>query len=182
MRIQWDQFPEDMDVSGAAPQAREPLTEGIHTGTIENVSIQEGWRVSDDNPTGDCLSIWLDCEEGGARKRVFVTVPITNLRRIAVIAKACGVEPPQRGQADWDETVLHGRTATVETSRYQVANGPKAGEWRASVKRWILPEAKPAPQPAAPLEATRQPPPKAPPAMKMNRNAGKGATTDEIPF
>lgn len=179
MRIEWDRFPDDVDFAAAATaQAREPLTEGIHTGTIENVSVQSGWRVTDDNPSGDCLSIWLDCEEAGARKRVFVTVPVTNIPRIAVIAKACGVEPPKRGQADWDETVLHGRKATVETSRYQVGQGPKAGEWRASVKRWILPDAKPAPQP----EATRQPPPKAPPAIKVNRKANTGGQTDEIPF
>jgi hypothetical protein len=178
VRINWDQFPDDFDVDAvAAPQAREPLSEGIHSGKIENVSVQQGWRVTDDNPSGDCLSIWLDCQEGGHRKRVFVTVPITNIQRIAVIAKACGVEPPKRGQSDWDETVLHGRTATVETSRYQVANGPKAGEWRASVKRWVLPDAKPA-RPAA----TRQPPPKAPPPIKLNRNASKGAQADEIPF
>lgn len=140
MLIDWDRFPED-ETTTEAPAVREPLTPGEHDGTIANATIQAGWRVSDDNPSGDCLSVWLDCEEAGERKRVFVTVPVTNIRRIAVIARACGVEPPQRGQPDWDESALVGKSCRVETSTYTVASGPKAGELRASVARWLMPAA-----------------------------------------
>lgn len=169
MRIDWDRFPEDETNAPEAPPAvREPLSAGEHDGTIEQATIQNGWRVSDDNPTGDCLSVWVDCVEDGAKKRVFVTVPITNLRRISVIARACGVEPPQRGQPDWDEAQLIGKTCRVETTQYIVQQGPKAGETRASVSRWIMPQAAP---PAA----------KPAPKKRGAKPAWEGAS-DEIPF
>jgi hypothetical protein len=171
MRIDWDKFPSD-ELGEAPPVAREPLSPGEHDGTIEQATIQTGWRVSDDNPSGDCLSIWLDCVEDGAKKRVFVTVPITNIRRIAVIARACGVEPPQRGEPDWDETQLAGKTCRVETNTYTVQNGPKAGEVRASVSRWIMPPAAP---PAAKQEA------KAAPKKRGGKPAWEGGS-DDIPF
>jgi len=186
MNIDWDQFPADQMTEAAAPLSREPLSEGIHCGKIDRVTVESGWRVSADNPSGDCLSIWLDCEENGERadvRRVFVTVPCNQINRISVIARACGVAPPERGRADWDETTLIGRGCEVETSQYIVQNGPKAGETRASVKRWIVPEAAkpaapaPAPQTVAPKPAAKVP------AMKVNK-AAKAAQggADDIPF
>lgn len=171
MRIDWDRFPED--VATEAPAAREPLTPGEHEGTIEQATIQTGWRVSDDNPSGDCLSVWLDCVEAGERKRVFVTVPVTNIRRISVIARACGVEPPQRGEPDWDESALIGKTCRVVTDTYTVQQGPKAGEVRASVARWMIPEA-----PAAKASATTEA--KAP--RKRGPKPAFDGAADEIPF
>lgn len=170
MRIDWDRFPEDESFAEAPPAVREPLTPGEHDGTIAQATIQTGWRVTDDNPSGDCLSIWLDCEEAGDRKRVFVTVPVTNIRRVAVIARACGVEPPQRG-SDWDETQLMGKTCRVETNQYTVQQGPKAGEVRASVARWLMPATT-----AAPKAAADAAPKKRGPKPKFE---GSG---DDIPF
>ena len=183
MNIDWDAFPADQLNELAPPPSREPLSEGIHKGVIDRVTVEAGWRVAPDNPSGDCLSIWLDCEEAGERKRVFVTVPCNQINRISVIARACGVAPPERGRADWDETTLIGRECSVETSQYIVQNGPKAGETRASVKRWIVPEAAkpaapaPAPQTVAPKPAAKVP------AMKVNK-AAKAAQggADDIPF
>ena len=172
MRIDWDRFPED-ELMEAPPVAREPLSPGEHEGTIEQATIQQGWRVSDDNPSGDCLSVWLDCVESGAKKRVFVTVPVTNIRRLAVIARACGVEPPQRGNPDWDETLLIGKTCRVETTTYTVQNGPKAGEVRASVSRWIMPQPAEQPKAAAKPAAPRKP---------RNAPAMGGVPSDDIPF
>lgn len=178
MNIDWDLFPGD-SIDTAAPVTREPLSEGLHSGVIDRVTVESGWRVTPDNPSGDCLSIWLDCEEAGERKRVFVTVPVSQLNRISVIARACGVEPPQRGNPGWDEAQLIGKTCNVETTLYIVQNGPKAGETRASVRRWLMPEAaQPQPKPAS------KPAPQAPPAaMKTNRvaKATKGGS-DDIPF
>jgi len=178
MNIDWDQFPADQSTEAAAPPSREPLSEGIHKGAIDRVTVENGWRVAPDNPSGDCLSIWLDCEEGGERKRVFVTVPCNQINRISVIARACGVAPPERGRADWDETTLIGRECSVETSQYIVQNGPKSGETRASVRRWIVTEAaKPAAPSAAPKPAAKVPP------IKVNK-AAKAAQggADDIPF
>ncbi len=174
MRIDWDRFP-DEDTTEAPPPSREPLTPGEHGATIDNATIQSGWRVSDDNPTGDCLSVWVDCVEAGEKKRVFVTVPVTNIRRIAVIARACGVEPPQRGNPDWDETALIGKTCRVETSQYIVQQGPKSGETRASVSRWIMP------QPAAAPAAKPEKPPAALGRKRGPKPQFEGAA-DEIPF
>ena len=177
MNIDWDQFPADQLNELAPPPSREPLSEGIHKGVVDRVTVESGWRVSPDNPIGDCLSIWLDCEENAERKRVFVTVPITQIGRISVIARACGVAPPERGRADWDETALIGRECSVETSQYIVQNGAKAGETRASVRRWIVPEAA---KPAAPAPA---PKPAAKPApMKVNKAAKAAGGADDIPF
>jgi len=183
MNIDWDAFPADQLNELAPPPSREPLSEGIHKGVIDRVTAENGWRVSPDNPSGDCLSIWLDCEESGERKRVFVTVPCNQINRISVIARACGVAPPERGRADWDETTLIGRECEVETSQYIVQNGAKAGETRASVKRWIVPEAaKPAAPAAAPQTVAPKPPAKVP-AMKVNKAAkAAGGGADDIPF
>jgi hypothetical protein len=173
MRIDWDRFPGDELTTTEAPAAREPLTPGEHEGTIEQATIQSGWRVSDDNPSGDCLSVWLDCVEDGAKKRIFVTVPVTNLRRIAVIARACGVEPPQRGNPDWDESQLVGKSCRVETSTYTVGQGPKAGEIRASVSRWLMPQ------------AAQAQPQEAPKASKRKQSEAKKTFqggADDIPF
>lgn len=169
MRIDWDRFPED-ETTAEAPAVREPLTPGEHDGIIANASIQSGWRVSDDNPSGDCLSVWVDCEEAGERKRVFVTVPATNIRRISVIARACGVEPPQRGEADWDETQLMGKPCRVETNTYTVQQGPKAGEVRASVARWLMPAT------TAPKAEAAAAPKKRGPKPKFSEG------NDDIPF
>ena len=177
MNIDWDAFPADQ-MTEAPPPSREPLSEGIHKGVIDRVTVESGWRVSPDNPSGDCLSIWLDCEENGERKRVFVTVPITQIGRISVIARACGVAPPERGRADWDETTLIGRECSVETSQYIVQNGAKAGETRASVRRWIVPEAA---KPAAPAPAPKPAAKVAP--MTVNKAAkAAGGGADDIPF
>lgn len=173
MNIDWDKFPDDSPEQPAA-MSREPLSDGVHRGTVERVTIESGWRITDDNPSGDCLSIWLDCQEGGERKRVFVTVPVSQINRITVIARACGVSPPERGRADWDETTLIGREATVETAQYIVQNGPKAGETRAAVRRWITPEAVPVAGGAA-----KKPP--RPAVVKVGRGAAKGGS-DDIPF
>jgi hypothetical protein len=169
MQIDWDRFPEDETTIEATATAREPLTPGEYEATIANATIQAGWRVSDDNPSGDCLSLWVDCLEAGERKRVFVTVPVTNIRRVSVIARACGVEPPQRGQPDWDESQLVGKTARVETSTYTVAQGPKAGETRASVARWLMPAA------AARPEADAAP-------RKRGPKPKLAGAADDIPF
>lgn len=176
MNIDWSAFPDDATDS-PAPMAREPLSDGIHSGVIDRATIESGWRVTDDNPSGDCLSVWLDCEEGGGKKRVFVTVPITQIGRISAIARACGVEPPQRGSDHWDEATLIGKSCTVETSQYVVQNGPKAGETRASVRRWLAPEH------VSPIEPVRKAPQAPPPAMKTARAAkpAKGGS-DDIPF
>lgn len=181
MNIDWDQFPADQ-IEQAPPASREPLSEGIHAGVIDRATIESGWRITPDNPSGDCLSIWLDCEEDGARKRVFVTVPVSQIGRISAIARSCGVEPPQRGNPNWDESALIGKACTVETGQWIVQSGPKQGETRASVRRWIAADEPKGDIVAAPAQAATAPKPP-PAAMKTNRaaKATKGGS-DDIPF
>lgn len=136
MRIDWDRFPDDVTET-ETPVSREPLTPGEYDATIANVTIQPGWRVSDENPTGDCLSLWIDCEDQGERKRIFDSVPVTNVPRLSVIAKACGIAAPERGNPEWDESLLVGKTCRVKTGTYTVQRGPKTGEVRANVVRWL---------------------------------------------
>jgi len=186
MRINWDQFPGDEQQPISAPLRREPLSAGFHLGTVERVSIQEGWRKSEENPSGDCLSIWVDFIEGGDRKRIFVTVPCTSLNWIAAIAVACGVAPPKRGE-DWDEQTLINARPWCETKQYLVEKGANAGETRAAVAQWVHPDKAPGRKTETVQDRRARGNPEEVLQTKTKRTAAKAAPAqqqpmDDIPF
>lgn len=135
MKIDWSQF----EGNSLSPEQneRKPLTAGFHFGVVERVTFQPGWRVDDRNPTGDCLSIWIDCEEGGQKKRIFFTVACNWTRKLMEIARCAGVTGPQKGEEDWDEVELVGQTLYVETSTYIVQSGKNEGEERPKVVQFV---------------------------------------------
>jgi hypothetical protein len=170
VKIDWSQF--ESEAAPAENTVRACLPHGEHTGTIERVNEQPGWRVDDRNPSGDCLSIWIDVDHGGHRHRIFHTVASNWTRRLIEIANCAGVAPPSQGQEDWDEQTLVGATVRIESGSYIVQNGPKAGEERPKVVRFLSQQ----PKPAAVDRAPRQ-------TQKAKTHAEwKGKNGDEIPF
>ena len=135
MKIDWSLF--EGELPSPQQNERKPLTPGFHFGVVEAVKFQPGWRVDDRNPSGDCLSIWIDCEEDGQKKRVFYTVACNWTRKLMEIARCAGVTGPQRGEEDWDESELVGQTLYVETSTYIVQSGKNVGEERPKVVQFV---------------------------------------------
>lgn len=135
MRIDWSMF--EGDSPSPERNERKPLTPGFHFGVIEAVKFQAAWRKDDRNPTGDCLSVWIDCEEGGQKKRVFYTFASNWTRKLLEIAECAGIAGPQRGEDDWDEQTLVGQTVYVETSTYIVQSGKNTGEERPKIVQFV---------------------------------------------
>lgn len=177
MKVHWDNF-DDAPVK-TKEFDRSPLSPGYHWGTINKVVEQPGWRVDARNPSGDCLSIWVDFDENGTRKRVFVTVASNWTQKLMAIADCAGVPGPQKGQDDWDEQELVGCRVYCETGTYVVQKGKDAGQEKANVVEWV-------PRHRQPSEDE----PAATPATKKRTQAGKEWATfkesngggDDIPF
>lgn len=146
MKIDWSKFSDEP--AGPAVQDRTPLSPGRHYGVIHTVKEQPGWRIDSRNPTGDCISIWVDVTENNQKKRVFSTIASNWTAKLLEVAECAGVPGPQRGQSDWDEQELVGREVCVETTTYIQQKGKDAGQEKASIERWI-PAERPAQPPAA---------------------------------
>jgi hypothetical protein len=170
VKIDWSQF--EVEAAPAEHNVRACLPHGEHTGTIERVVEQPGWRVDDRNPSGDCLSIWIDVEHGGHRHRIFHTVASNWTRKLIEIANCAGVAPPTQGQEDWDEQTLVGATVRIESGSYIVQNGPKAGEERPKVVRLLSQQSKPAAVDRAPRQTQKA----------KTHEQWKEKHGDEIPF
>ena len=181
MKIEWDQFPADV-LDERVAKVRTPLSAGYHLGHVEKVEVKEGWRPSDKNKSGDCLSIWIDVIDHDAdRKRIFETVPTNLLWKIAEICKCAGVEGPKRGE-NWDENRLQGAKLYIETDTYIVQTGKNMGDERPKVVQYVPADRRPA-QPEPEQEAT-------PVAAKASRKTAaqkvdavvREVASDDIPF
>jgi hypothetical protein len=183
MELDWANF---SDTPATPIATRTPLSPGFHFGQIEKATIEKGWRISDDNPSGDCLSLWVDCVEDDEQKRVFVTIPKNEIWRIVLVAKSCNVPPPVRGETEWDEAQLVGRRCYVETTTYTVRNGNNAGQIRASVSQWVAFADQPTATETTQERRARKDPSEETPA-RAKRTAKpdwqrKETATDDIPF
>jgi len=146
MKIDWSKFSDD--AAGPAVQDRTPLSPGQHWGVIHTVEEKPGYRIDARNPSGDCLSIWVDVIENRMKKRVFATIASNWTARLIEVADSAGVPGPQRGQSDWDEQELVGCKVHVETTTYIAQKGKDAGQEKAGIQRWLPAEqaaAKPKP-------------------------------------
>jgi len=173
VKIDWSQF--ESEAAPAEHMVRACLPHGEHTGTIERVVEQPGWRVDDRNPSGDCLSVWIDVEHGEQRHRIFHTVASNWTRKLIEIANCAGIAPPSQGQDDWDEQSLVGATVRFESGSYIVQKGPKSGEERPKVVKFIDGanwQTKPAAADRAPRQTQKQ----------KTKEEWKGKHGDEIPF
>lgn len=178
MKVQWDNF-DDAPPAKAAEYDRTPLAPGTYWGTINKVEEKSGWRVTDQNPSGDCLSIWVDCDDNGSRKRVFVTVASNWTKKLMAIAECAGVPGPQQGQDDWDEQELVNERVYVQTGTYIPQRGKNAGVEQASIESWVPKHRQPAEAPEAPepVKKKRTQAGKEWAAFKGNNGGG-----DDIPF
>lgn len=177
MKVHWDNF-DEAPPAKAVEHDRTPLAPGKYWGTINKVEEKSGWRVTDQNPSGDCLSIWVDCDDNGTRKRVFATVASNWTKKLMAIADCAGITGPQRGQEDWDEKMLVGERVYVETGTYIPQRGKNAGVEQASIDNWVPKHHQP---PAAVVADA--------PAAKKRTQAGKewaafkaNGGGDDIPF
>lgn len=178
MRVNWDNF-DDAPPAKAAELDRTPLAPGSYWGTINKVEEKSGWRVTDQNPSGDCLSIWVDVDDNGTRKRVFATVACNWTKKLLAIADCAGVRGPQKGQEDWDEQELVNERVYVETGTYIPQRGKNAGIEQPSIESWV-PKHR---QPAAVVVSDE-------PAKKKRTQSGKqwnefkesNGGGDDIPF
>lgn len=180
MRIEWDQFPSDvMEEKAKSAISRTPLSAGYHLGHVEKIEVKEGWRPSDKNKSGDCLSIWIDViDHDNDRKRIFETVPTNLLWKIAEICRCAGVAAPERGK-DWDENCLQGAKLYIETDTYIVQAGKNMGDERPKVVQYVPADRRPAqPEPVAePVAKT----PRKTAAQKADAPVREVAN-DDIPF
>jgi hypothetical protein len=140
MQIDWDQFPGD-----AKPQhqPRECLPAGFHFGKVELVEEKAGWRITERNPSGHCLSIWVDVDHGGQRHRVFASVATNWVAKLSEVAASAGVPGPVRGEPVWDEQQLVGTRVYVETGTYEAKSGRDAGATKPSIIQWVPVERQP---------------------------------------
>lgn len=138
----------------------QPAPAGEITADIVAASIGDvPWKVSDDNPRGECLRLRLSV--GRDYGFIFNDVPLDWGRMLDAVRKSAGVEG--------DELVPEefvGKQARVVLKQYRA----KDGSTRASVAKW-LPPAKPQPKP---VKVT---------VLKVSRNAPPSfGPDDDIPF
>lgn len=149
------------DFAAAAPaQERDIVPAGTHRMVIR--SAEEGpneYKVSDTNPTGECLKLRLATVEGNYRF-VFDDLPKHLGWRAANLADALGIKSVG-GRLTLTPDDCREQIVTVEISHYT----SKAGKTSAVVKRYV---------PASVAEKTK-------PATPRARPVAAGAT-DDIPF
>lgn len=152
----------DDDFSQAPPtQEREIVPVGTHRMVIRYA--EEGpneYKVSDTNPTGECLKLRLATVEGNFRF-VFDDLPKHLAWRAANLADALGIKPVD-GRLTLTPDDCREQTVTAEITHYTT----KAGEVRAQVKRYV---------PATVAAKPR-------PSVLRTKPAGAATTGDDIPF
>lgn len=129
------------------------------------------WKVTDANPTGECLKLRLSA--GREYSFVFVDLPRDKKFLFRALAAAMGIQPDADGKVTLpDVAELVGRTASVEIEHFQT----KRGETKATVKKWLPAEASSATAASTPRAAAARP----------RRTAAQRITAqmpdDEIPF
>lgn len=151
---------------------------GVTEAEIVAASIGEvAWKVSDDNPRGECLRLRL--RPAGNYAFVFADVPMDWGRMLESVRAAAGAS------SDMTPEQFVGCTVRVVLKHYT----GRDGSTRAAVARW-LPPAKVVPEPTAAtptltdgIDAWRKSAPPQRPASKPSRNAQpKYGPDDDIPF
>ncbi len=126
------------------------------------------WKVSDDNPRGECLRLRLSA--GRDYGFIFTDVPLDWGRMLKAVRVAAGVE----GEELLPESFV-GRQARVTLKHYV----GKDGITRASVAKWLPPAKSQPEKPAVRVTATVL----KPAATKISRNAPPSfGADDDLPF
>ena len=151
-----------------------PAPSGPHVCEVVAASIGEvPWKVSDDNPKGECLKLRLRPE--GNFAFVFNDVPLDWGRMLDAVAVSLGIGREELMQGD-----LVGKQARVVLKHYTA----KDGSTRAVVAKWLpasvedtaKSDAPPAPAKSEPRKAAAAP-------VKVSRNAPpQWGDDDDIAF
>lgn len=162
--MRFDEFWDDDDSPTSVATADQPLLpDGTHNGKIVVAEIKDlKFKQSDRNPEGKTLVVKVAVK---GYQLVEDLIPVTMRGLIEAVCRAAGVESPRKGE-DWDESVLKGQTASIETTLCQAPSG------REYVRLKWLPGVKPLPKD----KKAKAAPPKATPAPAFTEDA------DDIPF
>ena len=153
----------------------EPAPIGSIECEIVAASIGEvAWKVSDDNPRGECLRLRL--RPAGNYAFMFNDVPMDWGRMLDAVSAATGIAREQLASGQ-----LIGQRARVVVKHYSA----KDGSTRAAVAKWLpasVVEAAPSNAPPASAKAAIRKPAATQPA-KVSRNAPpQFGADDDIPF
>lgn len=86
------------------------LDNGDYTAKIANAKWKESpYQIRQNNPLGECLSLWLDIQHEGDRKRIFCDVGIQEKKRLAELMDCVGVT---------ETSDLSGRSVICVVERY----------------------------------------------------------------
>jgi hypothetical protein len=109
------------------------LAEGTHELEIVAASVGEvTWKVSDENPQGQCLRLRLSA----GRDTAFVFADIGREKKwvFKALAASLGLEPGPDGKVSiGPPEQMIGRRVHVEIGHFKT----RAGETRANIKRWL---------------------------------------------
>lgn len=157
-----------------------PAPVGTIEAEIVSASIGEvPWKVSDDNPKGECLRLRLSA--GRDYGFIFHDVPLDWHRALEAVRAAAG------GSSDMEPTQFIGTTVRVVLKHYTA----KDGSTRAAVAKWLpaavrveAPRGNATPTLVDAIETwERQPVRAATPRAKPSRNAPpQFGADDDIPF
>ena len=168
--MNWDEFGDDEFDAGAG-DAGEPqgfCPDGTHVAKIVWVGIQnKDWAKSGGNPEGKVLTVKL--EVSAKYKPVWESIPCHQRGKVEQLCRAARVDQPH---GEWDERVLKGQMATVET----VLALSKASNEFVKVVAW-----KPGPEPL-PKEIREAPVRKTLPQKAKAEFVAGGGGADDVPF
>ena len=88
---------------------------------------------SEYNKTGACLSVWVDIEYDGERKRIFDKISVTSPSKLNALRLAVGLKPIKKGE-NFNEKPLNGKQIYVEVDQYT----SKAGKVSNIVKQYLI--------------------------------------------
>lgn len=141
MKLDWADFGDDVET---ATVARSIVTAGFHWGEIKIARINEGWKITDRNPSGDVLSIAVDFSTAGKTVDfVWATIPANWTAKILDVIRCANMDEPKRGESAFDESSFVGRRVYCECETYIVENGKNAGQERGKILQWVKPERQP---------------------------------------
>ena len=162
--MNWDVFQAE-EIESPVAVEQQFVPDGTHVAKITWSGIQtKDWAKGTGNPEGKVLTVKL---EVSARYRpIWESIPCHHRGKVEQLCRSARVDPPA---GEWDEKVLKGQHATIDT----LLALSKAGNEYVKIAAW-----KPGPDPLP--KEIREAPARTP-AAKV-RAASPGISGDDIPF
>jgi hypothetical protein len=94
------------------------LDAGEYTAKIKKAEwTTSEYMKTDYNPSGACLSVWVDIEYDGENKRIFDKISVTSPTKLNALREAVGLKPIKKGE-NFNEKPLVGKQVYVEIDQY----------------------------------------------------------------